>query len=44
MVDGCWVYTAPRSELDEAAYQFTVTEERMDEISVAVFVGLQLTP
>jgi hypothetical protein len=44
MVDGRWVYTQPRDELDESGYQFTLSEERMDDISLAVFEGLQLTP
>ena len=42
MVDGRWVYTRPRDELEETEYQFTLSEERMDAISVAVFIGLQL--
>lgn len=42
MVDGRWVYTAPRADLDEDAYHFTLSAERMDEIAMAVFEGLQL--
>jgi hypothetical protein len=44
IVDGRWVYTSLRAELDEESYCFMLREERMDEVSLAVFIGLQLTP
>jgi hypothetical protein len=43
IVDGRWVYTNPRAELDEEEYFFTLSEDRMNEISIAVFIGLQLS-
>jgi hypothetical protein len=43
IVDGRWVYTFPRKKLDDAIYMFTLTSQCMDEISLAVFIGLQLT-
>jgi hypothetical protein len=44
IVDGRWVRTDLRANLDESDYCFALSEERMDEISLAVFIGLQLTP
>ncbi len=44
IVDGRWVYTEPRDVLDEDDYQWTLSEERMDEVSLAVYEGLQLQP
>ena len=43
IVDGRWVYTELRADLDESDYCFTLSEERMDAISVAIYVELQLT-
>lgn len=43
IVDGRWVYTDTRANLNEVDYCFTLSEERMRDISVAVFIGLQLT-
>ncbi len=42
IVDGRWVYTLPRSELGNQDYQFALTDDRVAELSVAVFIGLQL--
>jgi hypothetical protein len=42
IVDGRWVYTLLRAHLDEFDYRFTLSDDRMDDIGVAVFVGLQL--
>ncbi|HEX3930575.1 MAG TPA: hypothetical protein VHW64_07720 [Nocardioides sp.] len=42
LVDGRWVYTLRRDGLDEANYKFTLEEKAMDDISVAIFIGLQL--
>ncbi len=42
MVDGRWVYTIPRAALDESLRQFRLSEDRMAQISLAVFIGLQL--
>jgi hypothetical protein len=42
MVDGRWVYTEVRADLNESDYCFTVSEERMNAIALAVFIGLQL--
>ena len=44
VVDGRWVYTEPRDTLDESDYQWTLSPERMDRVSLAVFEGLQLDP
>jgi hypothetical protein len=43
IVDGRWVYTNLRADLDEGDYCFTLSKEGMEEISIAVFIGLQLT-
>lgn len=43
IVDGRWVYTELREELAETDFCFTLSEQRMDEISLAVFIGLQLS-
>jgi len=44
IVDGRWVYTLPRSDLDAWSYRFTLSDDRMDEITGAVLIGLQLYP
>ncbi len=44
MVDGRWVYTGLRDALLSERYQFTLSPDRMDQISVAIFDGLQLDP
>jgi hypothetical protein len=43
IADCRWVYTILRALLHHSTRQFRLSEERMDEISVGVFVGLQLT-
>jgi hypothetical protein len=43
IIDGRWVYTSPRRVLGDAIYRFTLTDQRMDDVSLAIFVGLQLT-
>jgi predicted RNA-binding protein with TRAM domain len=43
IVDGRWVYTFPRSRLDQAVYLFTLTPDRMEQVSLAIFIGLQLS-
>ena len=42
MVDGRWVYTIARASLNENLRQFRLSEDRMAQISLAVFIGLQL--
>lgn len=45
VVDGRWVYTTWREELDRTGtYMFSLNEQCMEEISVAIFIGLQLDP
>jgi hypothetical protein len=42
MVDGRWVYTIRRADLSEHELQFRLSDNRMEEISLAVLIGLQL--
>jgi mRNA-degrading endonuclease toxin of MazEF toxin-antitoxin module len=44
VADGRWVFTMPRDDLQEADFVVTLSEGRMDEVSTAVFIGLQLDP
>lgn len=41
-VDGRWVFTLPRDAVTEEEHQFDLSSERMAEIDLAVFIGLQL--
>lgn len=43
IVDGRWVYSIWRDKLaEDGTYMFTLNEKRMVEVSLAIFIGLQL--
>lgn len=42
MLDGRWVYTYPRSLIEAGEYVFTLGAKKFADLTVAVFLGLQL--
>lgn len=43
-VDGRWVYTLERDQLEDSPYLGTLDDDQMEDVTVAVVSGLQLMP